>query len=293
MQVIGVDIGGSHIAAAQVNRKQDQVQITGLKERDVDTFLDSESMINSWAQVIESVGGFSPSSQIAVAMPGPFDYDRGISLIQDQGKMKALFGHSVRDLLADSLAISPRSISFTNDAEAFLVGESQVGAGRSYSNSIGLTLGTGLGSAIQVEDVIKDAQLWRAPFKEGIAEDYLGTAWFVRYAELKFQLPIKGVKDLFGEGIDPKVRTSIFAVFGRNLAEFLFPYLIRLHSQALILGGKISLALPEFMPFIREFLGDRQISIPIISSELHGQAALVGAAISHAEKIKTITISSE
>lgn len=290
MEIIGVDIGGSHIAAAQVKRVEDQVEIGELVDRNVDTFSDASSIIDTWAQAIRSVKGYSKSTPIAIAMPGPFNYNQGISMLQDQGKMKSLFGSSIRDLLADSLGISSHSISFTNDAEAFLIGESQVGAGRSFSNSIGLTLGTGLGSAIQVEDVVKDAQLWRAPFKGGIAEDYLGTAWFVNYAEQNYQLKINGVKDLLDKKIDPTVRKLIFAEYGKNLGEFLFPYLIRLQSQVLILGGKISLASSEFVPFIRDFLENRQVSIPIIRSELQEHAALIGAAISHQEKIKSIKI---
>ncbi|MFC3415240.1 ROK family protein [Algoriphagus hitonicola] len=288
MEIIGVDIGGSHIAAASVSRVEDQVEIGELVDRNVDTFSDAKSIIDTWSQVIQSVKEYSKTSQIAIAMPGPFDYDQGISMIHDQGKMKTLFGCSICDLLADSLGISPQAISFTNDAEAFLIGESQVGAGRSFSNSIGLTLGTGLGSAIQVEEVVKDAQLWRAPFKDGIAEDYLGTAWFVNYAEQNYRLKIKGVKDLLNEEISSEIRKLIFAEFGKNLGEFLFPYLIRLQTQVLILGGKISLASSEFVPFVRDFLEHRQVSIPIIRSELEEHAALIGAAISHQEKMKSI-----
>ncbi|WP_297337058.1 ROK family protein [Algoriphagus sp.] len=284
MEIIGVDIGGSHIAAGLVNNVGDRVEAGDFYEQAVDTFATAESIIEAWAQAIQSVKGYAKAIPIAIAMPGPFNYQEGICLIQDQGKMNALFGQSVKKLLADRLSVPPGHISFTNDAEAFLIAESRVGAGSAFSNSIGLTLGTGLGSAIQVEEVVKDAQLWRAPFKDGIAEDYLGTAWFIQFVQQKWGISLSGVKDLLDPSIDPAHRAFIFSEFGRNLGEFLFPYLIRLQTQGVILGGKISLASAHFLPATLEFLALRGISIPIHLATLGDHSALIGAALSQEEK---------
>src|SRR5690606_4374061 len=128
----------------------------------------------------------SEDLHIGIAMPGPYDYENGISLISEQGKMKSLYGLSVKNLLADALRIPPAQIQFTNDAESFLKGEVFAGVGKGFSNTLGLTLGTGLGSAIHVEDVVKDAKLWTAPFRDGIAEDYLGTDWFIEFVREEF-----------------------------------------------------------------------------------------------------------
>jgi glucokinase len=48
---------------------------------------------------------------------------------------------------------------------------------------MGLTLGSGLGSSLKKGCKISDAGLWSSPFKEGIAEDYLGTGWFVQWVK--------------------------------------------------------------------------------------------------------------
>ncbi|MDG1275653.1 MAG: ROK family protein [Algoriphagus sp.] len=275
MKLIGVDIGGSHISAASINFEGGELGLYDLEESSVDTSVSSEELISSWSDVILATANGSENFQLGIAMPGPYDYPAGVSLIQDQGKMKALYKVSVKNLLAQSLRIPSNHIQFTNDAEAFLLGESLAGSGKSFQNSIGITLGTGLGSAIKVEDVVKDAKLWTAPFRGGIAEDYLGTSWFVREAKKQFDLNITGVKDLVDSDLEKAA--LLFDVFGKTLGEFLFPYLIRLQSEAVILGGKIALLHQLFLPAMNQYLSHNGCSVKIEISTLGEQAALIGA----------------
>ncbi len=277
MALIGVDIGGSHISAAQLKWDGEEVEIISFQEADVDTFRSVEEIISDWAKVIRRTIGIQTDVQIGIAIPGPFDYPNGISWIKDQGKMKSLFGLSVKDLLAKSLKINPENIVFTNDAQAFLLGESIAGAGRGYNNAIGLTLGTGLGSAIKIGDVVKDAKLWTAPFREGIAEDYLGTNWFKKTALENYGFTVSGVKDLLSEGFDYVVAEQIFAEFGKALGEFLSQYVIRLQCQGVVLGGKIARTSDRFLPFTKSYLDQFQYPIEIKISKLEEKATLVGA----------------
>jgi glucokinase len=212
-------------------------------------------------------------------MPGPYDYPNGISLIKDQGKMKSLFGLSVKNLLVESLEIPTSSIAFTNDAEAFLSGESLAGAGRGFANSIGLTLGTGLGSAIKIHDVVKDAKLWTAPFRDGIAEDYLGTAWFKEYTFQKSGIEISGAKDLLSTEFDQELAGQVFSEFGKTLGELLSFYVIRLQCNGVVLGGKISRASEMFLPSTKVYLERFGYPLEIRISELEEKAALIGACL--------------
>ena len=275
MKLIGVDIGGSHISAACIKLEAGELSWYDLEESSVDTAASAEALISAWSTVIQATANGAENYQVGIAMPGPYDYPAGISLIQDQGKMKALYKLSVKNLLAQSLGIASNQIQFTNDAEAFLLGESLAGSGKSFQNSIGITLGTGLGSAIKVEDVVKDAKLWTAPFRDGIAEGYLGTNWFVRETKKQFNLNISGVKDLVDFHLDKAI--ILFEVFGKTLGEFLFPYLIRLQSEAVILGGKIALLHQLFLPAMNQYLIQKGCSAKIVISTLGEEAALIGA----------------
>ncbi|MEB2785437.1 ROK family protein [Algoriphagus persicinus] len=284
MKLIGVDIGGSHISAAQVILDNRHAEIANFHEADVDTFGAKEAIISTWTEVVRNAAGESINYRVGIAMPGPFDYDNGISLIKDQGKMASLYQLSVKNLLAESLGMPASQLAFTNDAEAFLSGESYAGAGRDFQNSIGITLGTGLGSAIKIHDVVKDAKLWTAPFRDGIAEDYFGTAWFKKYASERFELEISGVKDLLSQDFDSDASKKIFETFGRALGEFLFPYLIRLHAEGVVLGGKISLASENYLPSTQRYLETMGYPVSFTISELGERATLIGACLPFLEK---------
>jgi glucokinase len=198
--VAGVDIGGSHITAALVNLNTRQIIPGSEVRRRVNSHGSAGEIITAWSEAIREAFSHHPdaSRKIGIAMPGAFDYPNGISLIQNQDKYDALYGLNVKELLARQLQIQPGDIRLMNDAGCFLRGEVFGGAARGYSDAIGLTLGTGLGSARYHRGVAEDAALWCAPFRDGITEDYLSTRWFIqRYKELSNQ-PVKDVKELAG-----------------------------------------------------------------------------------------------
>lgn len=279
MHLIGVDIGGSHISAAKVELCGHEAKILDFAEADVDAFESADEILKTWSELILKAAGDSKGFKIGIAMPGPYDYPNGISLIKDQGKMKSLFGLSVKNLLAESLGIPPSRIAFTNDAEAFLSGESLAGAGRGFKNSIGLTLGTGLGSAIKIHEVVIDAKLWTAPFRDGIAEDYLGTAWFKEYTFQKSGIEISGAKDLLSSEFEEELANQVFSEFGKTLGEFLSFYVIRLQCNGVVLGGKIARAADRFLPETTAYLDKLEYPLEIRISEFEEKAALIGACL--------------
>jgi glucokinase len=276
MTVVGVDIGGSHITAAQVHQLEGKFALGDLVEADVNTRAEVDQLIDSWVNIIKQAVGESSNFQIGIAMPGPFDYENGISWIEAQGKMKSLLGLSVRDLMAASLGILSSQIHFSNDAEAFLAGEIMADEHFSDQRVIGLTLGTGLGSAFYLDGKSQDAKLWTAPFRDGIAEDYFGTAWFVNKAKSEFGLKIKGVKDLI---LDQNREASeiLFKEFGFSLGEFLLPYISQYQFEKILLGGKVTQSAALFLPFTLAYFRGKGVNISINLAKLGGKAALLGA----------------
>lgn len=277
MLILGMDIGGSHASVAQIAWDGSTAEIKQFHEADVDSSLSVEELISAWVSMIHQTAGGEQVLRLGIAMPGPFDYPNGVSLIKDQGKMKALYGLSVRNLLAERLAIDPRHIAFTNDAEAFLLGESLSGAGRGFRNSIGLTLGTGLGSALKFGAEVKDAKLWTAPFRNGIAEDYLGTGWIKMYAAEKFGWEISGMKDLLSGGFDLEKVEEVMREFGTALGEFLVPFADQI--QGVVLGGKIAKSSNRFLSYTMSVLEAHSRPLEIRIATLGESAAMIGACV--------------
>jgi glucokinase len=276
--VLGVDIGGSHITAALVDLATGTITPGSYKRSFVNGGDDAETILNSWAAVIsEALNSKAlPAKKIGVAMPGPFDYSQGISLIKEQEKFQSLYKINVKNELAKRLNIRAEEIRFINDAAGFLKGEVFAGAARHLRSVLGLTLGTGLGSALYVEGTAYDAALWDSPFLGGIAEDHLSTRWFInRYSELSGKT-VAGVRELMTE--NNGFSELVFLEFGKNLGEFMIPFIKAHHSDMVILGGNISLAFGLFEAGLHSVLNADHISAVVKVSELNENAALIGAA---------------
>ncbi|MDQ3278492.1 MAG: ROK family protein, partial [Bacteroidota bacterium] len=220
----------------------------------------------------------STEKKIGIAMPGPFDYENGISLIEDQDKFKLLYKINIKNNLADRLCIPSDCIRFMNDASCFLQGEVFGGAAQNYNPVLGLTLGTGLGSAFCKEGIAQDADLWNSPFREGIAEDYLSTRWFVgRYGELTGRT-ISGVKELMETETSTTIRETLFQEFSENLALFLIPQIQKFSAEAVVFGGNISNAFAFFQPALEASLREGNSNVVLKRAILNEDASLLGAA---------------
>jgi glucokinase len=238
---LGVDIGGSHITAALVDLQNHKIIPLSLTRKHINSKGTAAEIIHDWADVINECSAGLPglSKKIGIAMPGPFNYKEGISLIRNLDKYEALYDLNVKKLLATELEIDVQNISLMNDASCFLKGEIFGGAAIECNNVIGITLGTGLGSARFHDGEIFDGDLYYLPFKDGTAEDYLSSRWFLkRYKELT-GITVKNVKEL-RERIpaDPCI-TSLFAEFGNNLGDVLLHYIQRHTCETIIIGGNI------------------------------------------------------
>lgn len=277
--VLGVDIGGSHITAKLVDlRIGGAVKETEVREP-VNAKGAAEEIISVWCGVILRALAKSPSKvqKIGIAMPAPFDYERGIAWMQNQEKYDALYGLNVRERLAAKLSLPLYGIRFINDAESFLKGEAFNGAARQVSRAVGITLGTGLGSAKCINGAFEDANLWCSSFLGGIAEDYLSTRWFVgRYAELSGK-QVLGVKEL--ACLNDESSGQVFKEFGKNLAVFLSGKAItKADPEVVVLGGNISKAYNRFENSLMDHLNQLKKAPSIRKAALGEDAALVGAA---------------
>jgi len=274
--ILTADIGGSHITAAVCNITTDTIINESLTRLELNSKGSAESILRSWQNAFDTTLGRSgvQVSGLGMAMPGPFDYENGISYIKGFDKYDALYGMDVKQYFANRLNLYPSEIRFRNDAEATIAGEVLAGAGKSQDNVMGVTLGTGFGSAFCSNQVTKDLNLGSAPYKTSIADDHLSTRWFLkRYTELTGVI-LSGVKQLAILAQSSEQGRQIFAEFALNMSDFLADPLNRFKPDKLILCGNIAKSHPLFLPLLRSRLSDTNI----VLAELGEQAALIGAA---------------
>lgn len=278
--IMGVDIGGSHITAAMVKPEQKLVVNGSWSRRRINSHGTAEEIIQSWCDAIQDVFRLYPvqDQKIGFAMPGPFDYEKGISLIKGLDKYEALYGLNIKQLVADQLKIPVSNLLMMNDAAAFLRGEVVGGAGIGYSDAIGITLGTGTGTARHHRHRTEDANLGPSPFKDSIADEYFSTRWFVkRYHQLTGH-SVKDVKELadLHETI-PEVK-QIFSEFTLTFTSFLADFIRTDQPQVIVLGGNIAQCSDLFLPGLEQNLATLSLNISIRKAVLGEEAAILGAA---------------
>lgn len=288
---LGIDIGGSHITCQLYNLK-DHVLVNDSKVRmSVDGNASKEEILDDWAAAIrESISKIQLSelAGIGFAMPGPFDYENGIGLFDENvDKFSRLHGVHVKKEITNRLKL-PLSvpIRFVNDAAAFAMGEAGAEAVSGFSRILVLTLGTGLGSTF-IENgkpvagrygIPDDGFLYHVPFNSGIADEYFSTRWFLGEYQKSTGKTITGVKQLAKDyKTDPAVQT-LFQRFGANLGEFLLPWIRNFSAECIILGGNISKSRALFLPSTEEIFRKVETDVTIFPSSLDENAAIIGSA---------------
>lgn len=278
--IIGCDIGGSHISTALVDLNINEVVGKSFFRKSINSHASPDEIIDLWCSCIESSvqSAGVQIGKIGIAMPGPLDYEKGICLIQNQDKYEQLYGLNLKDLIANRLLIPVDDIAMINDASSFLQGEMLAGAGSGYAKSIGLTLGTGLGSAIYANHTAIDAELWNYPYFDGIAEDYLSTRWFTKsYYDLSGDT-VDNVKDLLAIDTQRELILGLFDTFAKNLSEFIFNLLYKESPEVIILGGNITKAENLFVDKTVAALVAKGCTVPVKIANLGEMSAIYGAA---------------
>jgi len=270
--IVGVDIGGSHITTALIDLDEKSIIPGSYYREHINANGPAESILRSWSEVIQrSMRSAAGVYQVGIAMPGPFDYEGGVSLIKGLHKYESLYGINVKVLLAEQLHIEPSHIKMANDARCFLQGELFSGAVKGERNVTGLTLGTGFGSAIAENGIVRDAAFYDVPFLASRAEDYFCSRWIVKRYHEKSGLLAANVKQI--AGFTDEHATAVFHEFGANLALFLTS--LDSIPELVVLGGNIAHTYNLFKGGLEEEL-DQPVSF--VLSALDENAALLGAA---------------
>ncbi len=290
---IGTDIGGSHISCAAVNLDTGEVIKDTLTGKAVNNQASAKNIIRIWSDALAEVLKKIPVEKvkgIGFAMPGPFDYVKGICYIKGVAKYENLYGLNITDAISANLGIDKEiPIRYMNDASAFAVGEAWKGSAAKFDRSLSITFGTGFGSAfisnlIPIVDgplVPRLGCIYHIPYREGIADDYFSTRGLLyRYKKLTGK-ELLGVKELAELASSDKTVIDLFTDFGDNAGLFLAPFLKEFNAGILVIGGNISHAYSLFGDVFENRLKSENCNCEVAISKLKEDAALIGSAYLH------------
>jgi glucokinase len=287
---LGADIGGSHISCAAIDLITGKILKETLTGREVNNQAGASTIIAIWADAVSEVMSKLPQGEvkgIGFAMPGPFDYVKGISYIKGVSKYENLYGVNVTEAISNCLNVpGDFLIRFMNDASAFAVGEAWAGSAAKFNRSLSITLGTGFGSAfisnripiVDGPEVPKLGCIYHIPYEDGIADDYFSTRWFMRRYKSITGKELSGVKELSELAAGDKIVRDLFLEFGDKCARFLAPWLKKFKAEILVIGGNISHAYKLFGGVFEERLKKENCNCEVALSELKEDAALMGSA---------------
>lgn len=286
---VGIDIGGTHISCGLISETG---KISGaIHKVAVDCNAASSDILYVWQSAINKVLENQDSiAGIGLAIPGPFNYEEGISLIKDVKKLDSLFGLNIKEAIRAGLIDKHIPMTFINDASSFALGEVYSGSAIGSKRTLVITLGTGLGSAFLIDGNIQteatcgipqDGYLYNVPFGKSNADDYFSTRWFVNEWLKKTGVKISGVKEIarYAEQND-RLALEVFEQFSYNLVDFLMPWIQDFKPDTLIIGGNITKASNFFLQQLRDRINTQCVyQVEVKSCELWDKAPLIGAAI--------------
>lgn len=280
-RVLTFDVGGSHVAAAL--RTFDTLSSGSVVSGPLSAAVTLGRFLDLLYHLgLQTCGRLDDLDGAVLAMPGPFDYAAGISRMRH--KLEFLCGIDLRQSLAERFGWTPAQIRFVNDAEAFLLGEPGSGAAEGAQRAVGITLGTGIGSAFACKSRLVTGgqgappwgEIWNLPFAGGTVEGSISTNALQRDYEVRTGR-WKEVKAIaLAAKSEAEARTA-FEAFGRNLGNVARDILGQFSPEIVVLGGGISRSAHLFLPAAEKAL--KGAGFRLATSHLWDRAALVGGAV--------------
>ena len=181
---IGIDLGGSHIAIGVVDDKDYIVEkvekrLLSKDKKDIKTSIEN--------YIIENVKDLTEKykiKEIGIAVPGTI---KGTAIIKSVNL--GVKNYNLIDNLRKQINIP---IKIRNDAKCAAIAENKIGALKDYNRSIFLTLGTGIGGAVIINnELLNTGELSGCEFghmiiqKDGIKCNCGKNGCFEKYASMK------------------------------------------------------------------------------------------------------------
>ncbi|HMO15614.1 MAG TPA: ROK family protein [Pirellulaceae bacterium] len=145
----GIDVGGTNIKVGLASEAGEIISHTRFK---TEQSQGPQRALQKAVDIIHeslSLAGLSGSNLLAagIGTPGPLDLHTG--RILNPSNLPAWHNFDVQKYLQDKIQCP---VTFANDANAAAMGEYWIGSGQQYSSMVLLTLGTGVGGGIVIDN---------------------------------------------------------------------------------------------------------------------------------------------
>lgn len=270
------------------------------------------AMVEAAAACRAQVSDISKVRAIAAAVPATINIKKG--LILKAPNVPALDGFRFSAAISSELNMP---CVLENDANAAAVGEQSFGAAKGFKSAIAVTLGTGVGGGIIIDNKVlrgvdgtagEIGHICVEPFgapcgcgSRGCVEQYSSATAIVRLTqELENQYPKSVLRnhlhlssaDVYEAGKDgDELALEVFRRMGFYLGIALAGLINVLNPEIIVVGGGASAGWDLFIPHTREQIRQRSYREPatraeLVRAELGDDAGILGAAQLAFEAVK-------
>ena len=244
MEIIGIDLGGTKIDTGIVSDNGLE-KVVSKKVKSLGT---QQEVISQITETIDELL-CSEVKGIGIGVPAIVNVKKGI--VYETVNIPSWKKVPLKDILEKKYQIP---VKLNNDANCFVLAEKYFGKGKSYQNIVGLTIGTGLGAGIIINDKLHSGhncgagEFGEIVFKEHNIEHYCSGQFF----ENKYKTT--GEK-LFEQAKQNNLKAlKIFREFGENLGEALSMIVHSVDPEIIILGGSVSNSAKYFKKSMKDSL---------------------------------------
>lgn len=293
---VGVDVGGTNIKSVVLEMAPGRAEV--LRQDQCPTEGDTPAdVLAQVATIASSLAAADPlTSALGFSLPGAVDRRRGVTGVMPN-LPGAWPGTRARAAVEDLTGIPTALI---NDARAFTLAESRLGAGRGLEVVVGVTLGTGVGGGIARAGTLfegasgfagelghqilyPDGELCGCG-NRGCVETVVNSRTLTERAGLRT------VKEVFAEAAAGNARAvASIAGYVDNLAIALANVHALLCPDAFVVGGGIAEAGAELLvPLLERIRAlttfDQPLNVQVRSAALGPYSGAIGAALIAAER---------
>ncbi len=312
MYNIGIDLGGTNIAAALVDEEGSiirQASVPTLRERDYKEIVKDMAMLA--LKVIDDEGlKREDVHSVGIGSPGTPDTENGLIVYANNLKFN---NTPIREEFVKHFDIP---VYIENDANAAAYGEFIAGVGRKYDDFVAVTLGTGVGGGVIIHDKILTgsyhggAELGHMVIdlngtlctcgRRGCWEEFSSATALIREAKkAAIAHPDSKLNDLVGgdvEAMNAKipfdaaqagdtVAQEVITWYIDHLAIGLVNVINIFQPQAIALGGGVSAQKENLIKPVKEkvvseiYGGADALKTELLICELGNDAGIIGAAM--------------
>lgn len=240
--IIGVDLGGTHVRAGVVSAAR-LAQIVSAR---IPSSGSVESVLQIMYELVDPLINKEVRA-IGIGVPGVVDIENGI--VYDVQNIPSWKKVELKKFMDERYHLP---VLVNNDANCFALGEKYFGKGKRFHSMIGLTIGTGMGAGIIINDKLYAGvncgagEFGNVEYLDQYVEYYASGQFFENCYQMNGEVVYK--KALEGDPLS----IMIFEEFGTHLGNAIRMILYTYCPEMIVLGGSVSKAYTLFEEKMRE-----------------------------------------